>query len=308
MPKPPSPIDQCFKHWPSRWQMQPKDVAASKRTIVDIQNIRDYAADHAKRVGAPMRLGRLLCPWDRVVFTWQEATNNAGIAYKMAFVEQTRFDNRQASVLSIITMQYESGGGAQTILSGMISIALPYDGLPEDDPSGLQTMRCGILGFQGIDDDAFALCRHRVLEWTTKFDLDALAITSLAQRDWGRSSQIDMTVICAALSFLNCKNVVAQEAGRTSPPPKWVQAGLPTVKYHVIKIDGRVTKRSGESSSETGRHLSLHVCRGSFAHYTAAKPLFGKLVGDFWRPQHTRGSAEVGTVEKTYKIVPPGAT
>lgn len=308
MPKPPSPIDQCFRHWDPRWQTQPALFTNVFRHVVDTQNIRDHAFEHFKRTGSPMRLGRLLCPWDTVVFTWQEPTKNAGTAYKMALIQQHRFNEQQKSALSVVVVQYEGGGGPRTIVSGLLCISVPYDGLPIDAEDGTQCISASILGIQPLSNNGFTIARVMATALTTPEDLKMMEIAAKMQPDWGHSSQIDMTVICAALSFLNCKNVVTQEAGRTSPPPKWVKEGVPTVKYHVIKIDGRLVKRTGESATETGRHLSLHVCRGSFAHYTAEKPLFGKYAGDFWRPQHTRGSAEVGTVEKTYKIVPPGAT
>lgn len=300
----PSAIDQCLRHWNPRWNMSPQQFVGTFRTVVDVQNIRDHAAAHAKANKNPMRVGRLMCPWDNVVFFWKEMTLNAGMAYKLAVITQVHFGEK-GSALSIVVLQFESGGQAETIVSGMICVAVPKDGLPKEDENGTQSLHAAVLGFQEATDHAFSLTRAMVTTIATELDLKCLAVAAAMSPDWAPSSQSDMSVVCCALSFLNCKNVVAQEAGRTSPPPKWREAGVPSVKYRIVKIDGRLVKKAGESSAETGRNLSLHICRGSFAHYTADKPLFGKHVGDFWRPQHTRGSGDVGEIVKTYKLVPP---
>lgn len=114
-------------------------------------------------------------------------------------------------------------------------------------------------------------------------------------------------MVSAFFMFTHCKNVTVKES-----LPKRHEAraakrnGQIPVKYHHIVIDPQKTKTV---SPHAGRgddrpKKALHLARGHFAHYTEDKPLFGKYVGTFWRPAHVRGSADVGTVYKDYKVKP----
>lgn len=110
------------------------------------------------------------------------------------------------------------------------------------------------------------------------------------------------------LSFMNCRNV----ARRTIEPPprlskKWEKAhGRPLVRYEVLDIDPmRKTLESEGGASTNGLKKALHICRGHFATYTDDAPLFGRVVGTFWKPQHVRGSAAAGAVVKDYNVKAP---
>lgn len=110
-----------------------------------------------------------------------------------------------------------------------------------------------------------------------------------------------------ATSFMHCKNVARIE----NVPPEKINARRikegkqPLVKYYTLQIEPmrEVLKREGGSEA-CGLKRALHICRGHFATYDE-KPLFGRVKGTFWIPQHTRGSAKHGIVAKDYSVDTP---
>jgi len=72
----------------------------------------------------------------------------------------------------------------------------------------------------------------------------------------------------------------------------------PTV-FKVLQIGGM--SRGGEPTG-AGSSQPFHICRGHRRKYTAERPLFGKFVGTFWIEHHTKGSKQVGVVDKVYEM------
>jgi hypothetical protein len=113
-----------------------------------------------------------------------------------------------------------------------------------------------------------------------------------------------------AISFLNCKNVVqervAPQLSRQMKRYLERTGDRPPVTYKVLNIEPmkRVLTREGGIES-SGITRALHICRGHFAQYTEAKPLFGRVTGMVWRPAHTRGSVDAGVVDKDYQVDRP---
>jgi hypothetical protein len=107
------------------------------------------------------------------------------------------------------------------------------------------------------------------------------------------------------LSFCHCKNVTRTEYTAEEHHQWHRQTKVPRLKYYVLNIDPmRETLRREGRSEEVGLGKALHICRGHFATYTPEHPLFGKYVGTFWRPDHVRGKAENGIVDKDYSVNP----
>jgi hypothetical protein len=108
-----------------------------------------------------------------------------------------------------------------------------------------------------------------------------------------------------AVSFCHCKNVDQIEV---VPGDKLARAyqrrhGHPLTRYWVLDIEPmkRVLARDGEAQQRGLRH-ALHICRGHFKTYTAEGPLFGRVTGTYWWADQVRGIADVGVVEKDYRI------
>lgn len=137
--------------------------------------------------------------------------------------------------------------------------------------------------------------------------------TTCAAEDRGIVDQLsaDMSSIMAiyglGLAFLHCKNVKSlcesiptPERGRKKGDPR-----PPQLKFYTLDISPMKEVLRSEGRSETeGIGRALHICRGHFAHYSEEKPLFGRLAGTFWIPDHVRGKLEHGQVVKNYAVSP----
>jgi len=112
-----------------------------------------------------------------------------------------------------------------------------------------------------------------------------------------------IVVLGLGLSFCHCKNVSTREE-EISKGDKWHRrTGSPKFTFKTLDINPmkKVLRNEGLSES-TGIRKALHICRGHFARYTEESPLFGRYSGTFWRPDHVRGSAEHGAVDKDYRV------
>lgn len=109
-----------------------------------------------------------------------------------------------------------------------------------------------------------------------------------------------------AFTFLNCSNVKLQDVTEELEPPPKIKRRLriPDVKRYTLNINGHYSKPRRELGEPGEKDvMPFHLCRGHFATYTDAAPLFGKYTGRFWIPPHTKGKRENGVIEKDYAIV-----
>lgn len=108
-----------------------------------------------------------------------------------------------------------------------------------------------------------------------------------------------------AISFMHCKNVERQEPPvETLPKAKWHRRmKVPKLKFYTLQVEPmkKVLRTEGELETN-GLKKALHICRGHFATYTDANPLFGRVTGTFWKPSHVRGALEHGAVVKDYAV------
>jgi hypothetical protein len=111
-----------------------------------------------------------------------------------------------------------------------------------------------------------------------------------------------------SLCFCHCKNITLLE---NKPPNKLNIKRIkknkkPLLKYWTLDIGPikEFLKNDGQIA-KTGLKKALHICRGHFVTYTQEAPLFGRVVGTFWKPMHLRGNKKEGVVIKDYKIVAP---
>lgn len=118
-----------------------------------------------------------------------------------------------------------------------------------------------------------------------------------------------------ALQILHCKNASLRE--RDFPSPKQRKAfvanlrrGAPT-KYYTLQVKDPRTKKEIELlSKREKKHLAreeaseraLHLVRAHYVRYTEERPLFGRVVGTFFKPAHFRGNREMGVIQKNYKV------
>lgn len=109
-------------------------------------------------------------------------------------------------------------------------------------------------------------------------------------------------VLLGTLNFLACRNVELVEPQRPRAERRRIAATGVTVKTLNVYPMGRST-RGGAGNQSWG--VPLTSVRGSFHHYGPKYGrglLFGKHEGKFWVPQHARGDAQNGRVEKDYRL------
>lgn len=109
------------------------------------------------------------------------------------------------------------------------------------------------------------------------------------------------------LSLAHCKNVkLVTETRSRADRRRAEREGRDLVQYRRIVIDGTLVRRVGGKAAPSSepRTKALHIVRGHFATYTAEAPLFGRHVGRFYHPAHTRGSVDAGVVSKDYVARP----
>jgi len=108
------------------------------------------------------------------------------------------------------------------------------------------------------------------------------------------------------LCLLHTKNIsISDEPARHLKGKAVKRLIEPRTRFKILDIRPLVnTTRKPHQSHAAGDEIqrALHLCRGHFRTYTDESKLFGRLTGTFWIPQHTRGSAENGTVDKDYRI------
>lgn len=107
-----------------------------------------------------------------------------------------------------------------------------------------------------------------------------------------------------ALAMFHVKNIGTREVTL----PRTIRRRMSKEGYEGPQVYRTLTIRpfsqegnKGEPRMQTGER-PLHLVRGHFARYTEAKPLFGRYVGTFWRPEHEAGNPAVAVVRKTYKF------
>lgn len=113
--------------------------------------------------------------------------------------------------------------------------------------------------------------------------------------------------ILFALALCHAKNVTPVDVTNTEgPPEKWLSRQRQRkLTYRVLDIEPAKKKlREVGNSDSVGFAKALHICRGHFATYTEDKPLFGNVVGTFWKPSHVRGNIKNGAVVKDYSVSP----
>jgi hypothetical protein len=119
----------------------------------------------------------------------------------------------------------------------------------------------------------------------------------------------ELQVACLALSFCNCNNVTlrADEVPEKLRKKSEQRGRVAVDRWHLLEIGAIRRTLNASLAGEAGGSLkqALHICRGNWAEYKPDRPLFGKQIGRFWRPMHTRGALQHGTVEKDYSVQPP---
>jgi hypothetical protein len=144
----------------------------------------------------------------------------------------------------------------------------------------------------------------------TAFDTMYHPALTLAQREKLRKETTRgiWIPVMEAHKLLHAKNVSMTEHEVAQPRiakrmEKRLERDPGDTKYYTLSVTtGSKDKRREIDLEPSGQEVSLHTVRGHFATYTPEKPLFGRLVGQFFRPEHFRGSKAVGEIVKDYRL------
>ncbi len=111
-----------------------------------------------------------------------------------------------------------------------------------------------------------------------------------------------------AISLLHCRNVEVRDRPVSRQQRRMAErTGKSITVYKELVIDAfrKQVRYESDQSGDNQIKRALHICRGHFATYTDANPLFGRVTGTFWKPMHVRGHKEAGQVHKTYSVKEP---
>lgn len=110
-----------------------------------------------------------------------------------------------------------------------------------------------------------------------------------------------------AFSLSHCKNIelVTDSTDLSKPNIRRQNSNRSLLyQYKSVQLSDKTQKKYQRGDVATdendSRSVRFHMCKGHFRTYTPDNPLFGRLAGKFWVPQHTKGTKDVGTVIKTY--------
>lgn len=111
------------------------------------------------------------------------------------------------------------------------------------------------------------------------------------------------------LAFMNCKNATLEpiEPNAAENKRRAKHGKLPLMRYHVLKIKPFGGRSDNEAQGGTHGSPALHIVRGHFVTYKDEAPMFGKLVGTWWKEQHIAGRKSNRVVVKDYEMDLTGA-
>lgn len=139
------------------------------------------------------------------------------------------------------------------------------------------------------------------------FGTDAALEEHLQQMAWLMHS---LTLpLFLAITFMHCHNVplLARDPPRKLQRKHRKATSGDLTRYHVLDIDHARHVLSTEGrADEVGLRRALHIARGHFRTYTPERGgPFGRRITQpvtVWIPQHARGKATAGRVEKDYSV------
>jgi hypothetical protein len=256
-----------------------------KPVVVDITSIAECAGSDIKKLFESNFGHSYFLPWPRV---WFEFTMPDGLRERVGVAMRSMpKDQRTTNLTEIEAIRTEH----------VIDMAICVS-MHGETPTWLgyaQDFRCkegksvrtnfGFPGHEKTDDPKIRNVFHKILLTVHKY-------------------------VDVALTFLNCKNVIAE----THPFPeskkrKQTIHESDVVYKKLVVLVPRQRKPGGGSKGDPENNIRLHVCRGHFADHRE-RGLFGKehLRGIYWVPMHVKGSKEVGEVVKQYELRPKTST
>lgn len=105
-----------------------------------------------------------------------------------------------------------------------------------------------------------------------------------------------------SVAWMNCKNLTLRQEQPSDQVARKrrKRRAFMGLDYHRITVEDTHKKRWEKSTGISASRF--HTVRGHLATYSHEKPMFGKYVGTFWKPSHTRGNADLGRINHEYHV------
>ena len=287
-------------------------------TVVRAQNVMDYYATEIPDTAVfNKQLGRLVPPWP-VLWLEVAAPTSRRLRLPSRILDWPHFGYAQAGALVQVAEWPLNAPGVRWRILFTQFFAIPV----VETPPGADWLRYPyVIGEVDLNSDGYSAddaIRYR----------DPLNLSVQMREIVGWNRAIFSDVLLLALSFCNCRNVALPETQPARRAPNRIEQRKhitpPTEhRFHTILIEplkakfakpapgtpgapGQAATPGTPGATPPAPH-ALHIVRGHFHTYTAERPLFGnpELYGQFWIPQHVRGTTESGTVHADYEIKLP---
>jgi hypothetical protein len=113
-----------------------------------------------------------------------------------------------------------------------------------------------------------------------------------------------------SLNLMNCKNIKYIPYDPNENLSRQVKHQMerknqePYLKYEILEIQPMNAHMTIQNrpKNEPQNNQRLHTVRGHFKTFTPEHPLFGRLTGTYWWGDCVKGNAEIGLLEKDYRI------
>lgn len=160
--------------------------------------------------------------------------------------------------------------------------------------------------YGNLYDNKFKYWVLRFIATKNKLVDDQLTIDETDEYSEGEAKRFGyiLKIIFATMTFLNCRNIqVVDKPQFRSIARGYAKKGIPNIVYKELVVTpmGRKTE-SGSGQCNKGI-MPLHLCRGHIKTFTIERPLFGRIVGQFFWHAQMRGNKENGEINKDYKLM-----
>lgn len=266
-----------------------------RSVVIDVTNVYDYLIGFQRDTGNPIDLGpiQVVSPFPQAFFEMTAKTSSGG--WVQWGLEVETLDAR-GDLVDTFERLFKNRGYSFTGRERFFMSYLLWNAASIAPSLGTPTFM-GDFGLVTADEDG----RH----------VDSLMMVDPADgEEMYEVHRTALRVMMLACAFLHCKNVTTDERTVLWRPAKKsrnrVENRVPLLTVKTLRIEPmKKVLRTEGNVSENGLKKALHICRGHFATYSEDNPLFGKMTGTFWRPQHVRGDRARGEVKKDYCVHPP---
>lgn len=255
-------------------------------TCVDVSNVAEYVNQWGSRSVGFSTADGLTPPWPIMWLEWGDRPTGERYALYVK-TDEASFDVQQ--------------GLAQPGCKWVVSVASFLDGSVFNSKLPVGPV---IMSAYWLDAEGRLLPVKSGLFFANIHSAFTVALSADELRE---SYDHSLAIALFTSQFANCRNVDRVEILPSRQQRRSAERrGEPWRSHYVLEINPNRSQKVYPEQAGIGSPPAkrLHICRGHFATYSEDRPLFGKYSGRFWVPAHVRGNADVGEIDKDYRILP----